>query len=119
MFKSIITKVKAWFAEKTVADDFKKVFGVSDEEAAKGLDDFFKGYLEVTKQYIKEQVSKDLEGTEKKAAVDKAVCDYIDSKFKDCKNIMLLALISYAKDKLVPTVTQTIYNLLKEKVDNL
>ena len=115
----IIKVIQTWIAEKTLTRDFKKLFGNSESEVASGLRDFFRGYLEVTKQYIKEEAYKDILGADKKAAVDKAVCDYIDTSFASCKNRILLAIVSLAKEKVVPALTQVVYDLLKERVDNL
>lgn len=115
----IIEAIKTWIAEKTLIGDFKKIFGKNDNEISNGLRDFFKGYLEVTKQYIKEQAYKDILGADKKAVVDEAVCDYIDNEFANCKNIILLTIVSLVKEKVVPALTQVVYDLLKERVDNL
>ena len=115
----IIKVIQTWIAEKTLIGDFKKLFGNSESEVANGLRDFFRGYLEVTKQYIKEEAYKDILGADKKAVVDKAVCDYIDNEFANCKNIILLTIVSLVKEKVVPALTQVVYDLLKERVDNL
>ena len=119
MIIKAIKTIKTWIAEKTLLKDFQKIFGNNESEVTNGLKGFFKGYLEITNQYIKEQAYKDILGVDKKAVVDKAVCDYIDNEFANCKNIILLSIVYLAKEKVVPALTQVVYDLLKERVDNL
>lgn len=74
--------------------------------------------LNLAKWYIIDQAKNSLRGTEKKQIVDSAIINIINEKTKDCKNSILLWIIERIKG-FIPTITQYIYDTLKEKVDNL
>jgi len=74
--------------------------------------------LNLAKWYIIDQAKNSLRGAEKKQIVDSAIINIINEKTKDCKNSILLWIIERIKG-FIPTITQYIYDTLKEKVDNL
>lgn len=76
------------------------------------------GLINLAKDKIIEQVKDKIKGEEKKAIVDYFVIKFIEDKAKGCKNKYVLWLIDRIKEE-VPKITQKIYDLLKEKVENL
>ena len=57
-------------------------------------------------------------GAEKKSAVDSIVISKIETLKINCKNKWVLWILDRVID-LIPTITQMIYDCLKEKVKNL
>ena len=77
-----------------------------------------KGLFNTARTAIVEQVKAKYPGNEKKAKVDAAVIYYIQERVKNCTNGLVLWLVGLLI-KSVPTITQTIYDNLKEKVNSL
>ena len=64
------------------------------------------------------QAKENFPGEEKKKAVDAIIICVIEGKTKDCNNKLVLWVVDLLK-KAVPTITQAVYNFLKEKVEEL
>lgn len=80
----------------------------------------FKEVLEVAREKIVEQVKSNIPGAEKKAIVDDFVIAFILKKIKELgiKNGIILWLVDRIIE-LIPSVTQLVYDFLKEKIENL
>ena len=78
----------------------------------------FAHILEVARLEIIEQAKKNIPGVEKKFIVDEKVLAQLGILKDSCKNKLLMWLIDRVMDA-IPTVTQLIYNFLKEKIENL
>ena len=77
-----------------------------------------KDVLGTAKEAIVNQAKVKISGQEKKEAVDLIVTTLIQNKTKGITNGLLLWVISLII-KAVPTVTQLVYDFLKQKVENL
>lgn len=77
-----------------------------------------KEVMDKARAAIIEQVKAKYPGPEKMVAVQIAVTTLISSKVSGCTNKLVLWLVDLII-KAVPTVTQAIYDFLKEKVQNL
>ena len=78
----------------------------------------FSEVLGVARQAIIDQAKKNIPGVEKKNAVDVKVISRITSIEANCSNGIIRWVIERIID-VIPTVTQFIYDRLKEKVENL
>lgn len=80
----------------------------------------FKEVLDGAREKIIEQVKKNIPGEEKKAIVDEYVISLIHKKVKELevKNSLVLWLVERIVE-IIPLITQTIYDFLKEKVESL
>lgn len=78
----------------------------------------FAAVMEKAKEEIIKQVDKKIAGSEKKTLVDNVVIAKIREFRNTCKNKLVLWVIDQII-KVVPTVTQLIYDFLKAKVENL
>lgn len=78
----------------------------------------FSEVLEVARQAIIDQAKKNIPGVEKKQAVDIKVISRITSIEAKCSNSIIRWVIERIID-VVPTITQFIYDRLKEKVESL
>ena len=74
--------------------------------------------LEIAREAIIEQAQNNYPGEEKKAKVDAQVIYAIQKKIEGCSNKLVVWLLRLLI-KSIPSVTQKIYDLLKEKVENL
>ena len=74
--------------------------------------------LDTAKEAIISQIQNNFPGAEKKAKVDAKVIYEIQAKTEGCTNKLVLWLIGILI-KNVPTITQAVYDYLKEKVKNL
>lgn len=74
--------------------------------------------LDKARTAIIEQVKAKYPGPEKMTAVVITVQDLIARKTANCTNKLVIWLVSQIV-KIVPTITQLVYNFLKEKVENL
>lgn len=74
--------------------------------------------LDKARTSIIEQVKAKYPGPEKMAAVVIKVQDLIIKKSSSCTNKLVLWLVGQLLN-IVPTITQLVYNFLKEKVENL
>ena len=74
--------------------------------------------LEKARTAIIEQIKAKYPGPEKMTVVVLAVEELIQRKTSSCTNKLVLWVVSQII-KVVPTVTQLVYNFLKEKVENL
>ena len=82
--------------------------------------EFFLGILKTAREEIVQAAKKNIPGEEKKKQVDMAVIAYIYAKVNNL-NIRNKAVL-WAVDEIVdmiPSVTQLIYDFLKEKIENL
>lgn len=77
-----------------------------------------KEVLGTAKEAIISQVKAKIPGQEKKEAVDLIVTTLVQNKTKGVTNGLLLWVISLIL-KAVPTITQLVYDFLKQKVENL
>lgn len=73
--------------------------------------------LDLIKSEIINQVKKELDGSEKKSNVDKAVIFFVKTNFTS-SNIFINAVINILID-YIPIFTQHIYDYLKKRVDGL
>ena len=74
--------------------------------------------LAFAREKIIEQAKANIPGIEKKIIVDNAVIAKIREFRTNCKNKLVLWVIDQII-KVVPTVTQLVYDFLKEKIENL
>lgn len=74
--------------------------------------------MEKAKEEIIKQVDKKIAGSEKKTLVDNVVIAKIREFRNTCSNKLVLWVIDQII-KVVPTVTQLIYDFLKAKIENL
>lgn len=77
-----------------------------------------KDVLGTAKEAIINQAKAKIPGQEKKEAVDLIVTTLIQNKTKGVTNGLLLWVISLIL-KAIPTITQLVYDFLKQKVENL
>ena len=94
----------------TFKKDGKKVFSK----------EFFKEVLENAREAIIRLAKENIPGVEKKNCVDAIVISRIHDKVTalNIQNKLVLWLIDRLID-VIPTVTQLIYDFLKEKIENL
>lgn len=78
----------------------------------------FSEVLQKARGEIIKQAKANIPGIEKKTLVDNAVIVKIREFRSTCKNKIVLWLLDQII-KVVPTITQLIYDFLKEKVENL
>ena len=78
----------------------------------------FAAVLKTAREEIIRQDKAKIPGQEKKVLVDNIVIAKIREFRNTCKNKLVLWLVDQII-KVVPTVTQLIYDFLKEKVENL
>ena len=81
-------------------------------------EDFFSDLLRTARKAIIEMAKKSIPGIEKKKEVDVVVISFIYDRTTNIKNKIVLWLIDKLVE-LVPTVTQLVYDFLKEKIENL
>ena len=74
--------------------------------------------METAKNEIVRQIKTTITGTEKKVIVDAFVISKIRELCVPCSNKMVLWVVEQIV-KAIPSITQTIYNFLKEKIENL
>ena len=77
-----------------------------------------KEVLDRTRSAIIDQIKAKYPGAEKMVAVQIAITTLISSKVSGCTNKLVLWLVNLII-KAVPAITQTVYDFLKEKVENL
>ena len=77
----------------------------------------FAAVMEKAKEEIIKQADKKIAGSEKKTIVDNIVIAKIREFRSTCKNKLVLWIIDQII-KVVPTVTQLIYEFLKAKIEN-
>ena len=96
------------------AFSFKKsITGIFSLEAIKDV-------FNLAKKEIIARVGVAIEGEEKKVQVDYIVIKFIlDYVTTNCSNKLVLWLVNTVVLKAIPTVTQLIYEFLKEKVNGL
>ena len=105
---------------------FKKEMGLFDvfsfkKEAAKVLNkDFFVEILKLAREKIIELAKKNIPGRDKKEQLDEFLILRIRSKIKEDKitNKYVLWLVEKLIE-ILPSVTQIVYEFLKEKIENL
>ena len=78
----------------------------------------FASILKKTKEQIVEKAKLNIPGQEKKILVDDAVIANIHELAAPCKNKWVLWIIDRIIE-ITPTVTQLVYDFLKEKIENL
>ena len=79
----------------------------------------FKHILEVAKDEIIKQAKENISGVEKKLIVDRLVIAQVNVlKETYPKNKLILWILDRVIEA-VPTITQLVYNFLKEKIENL
>lgn len=96
------------------AFSFKKsITGIFSIEVVKDV-------LNLARKEIIERVDKAISGEEKKVQVDYKVIKFIqDYVITNCTNKLVLWLVNTVVIKAIPTVTQLVYEFLKEKVNGL
>lgn len=92
----------------TFKKEGKKVFSIEN----------FKGILDLAKAEIIKMAKEKIPGIEKKIAVDKIVLERLDGIKKNCNNGIIIFILDLVA-KAIPTITQAVYDFLKEKVENL
>lgn len=95
------------------------IFSFKKEAAKVFTKENFSAVMEKAREEIIKQVKNtELLGPAKKVLVDNAVIFKIREFRSTCKNKLVLWIIDELI-KIIPTVTQLIYDFLKEKVENL
>ena len=94
------------------------VFSFKKEASKIFTKENFKAVMEKAKEEIIKQIKSNIPGPEKKAIVDAIVIAKVKEFRNGCSNKLVLWVIDRVIDA-IPTVTQLIYNFLKEKVENL
>lgn len=78
----------------------------------------FKAIMEKAREEIIKKAKENLPGEDKKVLVDNIVILKVCEIRGKCNNKLVIWIIDQLL-KIIPTVTQLIYNFLKEKVENL
>ena len=78
----------------------------------------FRSILELAKAEIIKQAKANIPGIEKKYEVDKVVIARIESIKEGCNNKLIVFVLDKVIDA-VPSITQAVYDFLKEKIENL
>ena len=78
----------------------------------------FSAVMKQAREEIIKQIKANIPGQEKKELVDNAVIVKIREFRNTCKNKLVLWVVDEII-KVIPTVTQLIYDFLKEKIENL
>ena len=78
----------------------------------------FKEILEAARQAIISQIKANIPGIEKKRIVDEFIIAKVKSYGAGCHNGAVVWVLNQIANA-VPTVTQLVYDFLKEKVENL
>ena len=94
------------------------VFTFKKEAAKVFSKENFANILELARAEIVRQIKENCPGVEKKAIVDQVVIRRLLAWKDECNNKM----VKWVIDRIilaVPTVTQLVYNFLKEKIENL
>lgn len=94
------------------------IFTFKKEGAKVFSREHFKEILEAARQAIISQVKANLAGSEKKKIVDEFIVVKILSYGNGCRNKAVLWILNQVV-LAVPTITQLVYDFLKEKVENL
>jgi hypothetical protein len=94
------------------------IFSFKKEAAKVFTAENFKAVLETARVEIIKQAKENIPGPEKKILVDNIVIVKIREFRNSCKNKLVLWVIDQII-KVIPSVTQLVYNFLKEKVENL
>lgn len=94
------------------------VFSFKKEAAKVFTAENFSTILELARAEIIKQIKSNIPGPEKKALVDSIIIFKIREFGNGCHNKLVLWVLGQII-KVVPTVTQLVYNFLKEKVENL
>lgn len=94
------------------------VFSFKKEAAKVFTAENFAAVMEKAKEEIIKQIDAKVSGYEKKTIVDNIVIAKIREFRSTCKNKLVLWVIDQVI-KVVPTVTQLIYDFLKAKIENL
>lgn len=76
------------------------------------------GTLNLAKEKIAEKALEAIAGNEKKEAVDKIVIDFIRERAKVTSNKIVLWFVDRVIE-IIPSITQKVYDFLKEKIENL
>ncbi len=74
--------------------------------------------LNLAKEKIVEKAQEAIAGNEKKEIVDKIVIDFIKEKAKVTNNKVVLWFVDKVIE-IIPSITQTVYDFLKERIENL
>ena len=74
--------------------------------------------LNLTKEKIIEQIQNNIPGIEKKEQVDKIVIEFIRERAKVTNNKVVLWFVDRLIE-IIPSITQKVYDFLKEKIENL
>lgn len=99
----------SFFGIFSVKTDAKKTFCIQS------IKEFF---AFIRREIIGYVEAKDLLGSEKKEAVDEKVVEYVEGKFIG-SNTVLNWLVRKIFIPVIPTITQAVYDLLREHVDGL
>lgn len=94
------------------------VFSFKKEAGKVFTKENFAHIMETAKVAIIEQVKAKIPGVEKKFIVDEKVIAPLNILKDSCKNGLVKWLLDRIID-IIPTVTQLIYEFLKEKIENL
>lgn len=100
-----------------MANLFTSIFSFKNEAATIFTKNNIAKVLNFAKGEIVAKVDAELTNEQKKRAVDEAVIIFIDNHFKSDN-----AIIKYILEKfedLVPTITQVIFDFLKDRIDGL
>lgn len=94
------------------------VFTFKGEAAKIFSKENFSNILELARAEILRQAKEKIPGVEKKLIVDQIVITRINAWKDNCKNKLVKWLLDQII-KAIPTVTQLVYDFLKEKIENL
>lgn len=94
------------------------IFTFKKEAARIFTSENFSAVIKKAREEIIKQIKEKIPGPEKKVLVDNAVIVKIREFRRTCSNKLVLWILDQFI-KVIPTVTQLIYDFLKEKVENL
>lgn len=94
------------------------IFTFKKEASTVFTSENFSAVIKKAREEIIKQIKSNIPGPEKKVLVDNAVIFKIRELRSTCKNKLVLWIIDQII-KVIPTVTQLIYDFLKEKIENL
>lgn len=100
-----------------MANLFTSIFSFKKEAAIVFTKNNISKVFEVAKNEIIKKVNAELSNEQKKQAVDEAVIVFIDSHFKSDNTIVNFILEKFIE--IVPTITQAIFDFLKDRIDGL
>lgn len=94
------------------------IFSFKKEATSFFTKDNFENILKTAREAIIAEIKSNIPGQDKKNVVDAIVLAKVDALTVTVKNGIVLWLVGLLKG-VIPSVTQMVYDFLKEKVENL